>query len=93
MSGGDGVGLRAFLLEILGMGGVFPTHFGIREAVHVCVVDTTINWKGVCFSVFVGNNLLDRGCIQFFLWGKVDKSCQPVKCNFTLVVYLGVFGL
>ena len=71
MSGGDGVGLRAFLLEILGMGGVFSTQVGIREAAHMCVVDTTVNRKGICFSVFVGNDLLDRGCIQFFLWGKV----------------------
>ena len=93
MSGGDGVGLRACLLEILGVGGVFPTHFGIREAAHMCVLDTTVNWKGICFSVFVSNDLLDWGCVQFLLWGKVDKSCQPVKSNFTFVSHLGVFGL
>ena len=93
MSRGDKMKLRACLLENLVVGRLFPACVGIRKAAHMCVVDMTIDGNGICFSVFVSNDVLDCGCIKFLLWGKVDKSCQPDQGNFTFVAHLGVFGL
>ena len=59
LSGGDEARLGVCSLENLGVGRLFPTHAGVGKAAHMSVVDTTVNWEGICFSIFVGHDLLD----------------------------------
>eukprot|EP00983_Pelagomonas_calceolata_P008055 262266-Pelagomonas_calceolata.AAC.1 len=48
-----------FSLVDLCVGRLFSMHAGIGKAADMCVVDTMVNWKGVRFSTFVGDDLLD----------------------------------
>ena len=89
MSRGDKVKLRACLLENLGVGRLFPTCVGIGKAAHMCVVDTTIDGKGIRFSVFVSNVLLDCGCIKFGCGERLTRSASLFRAILHLLLTLG----